>query len=68
MKKEDYNHLYKITMKCFVFSLISICLSAYVKVSEQPSESLINISEILPKIILVIIPLELLGYIFFKKL
>ena len=55
-------------MKCVVYSLISICLSAYVKFSDYPSETIVDISEILPKIILIIIPLELIGFIFLETL
>jgi preprotein translocase subunit SecG len=67
MDNQDYNHLYKITMKAVVFCIISICLVAYVKHSAQPPEVIEDISKILPKIIIVVIPLELIGWILLKN-
>ena len=67
MDNQDYNHLYKITMKAVVFCIISICLIAYVKHSTQPPEVIEDISKILPKIIVVVIPLELIGWILLKN-
>ena len=67
MSQKDYNRLYAITMKSVFFCVISICLTAYVKASPHPPEIIEDISIILPKIILVVIPLEIFGWITLKK-
>lgn len=68
MTKGDYNHLYKVTMKSVFFCMFSICLSVYVKVMPDVSKTVVDISEMLPKMLCFIIPFEIIEYLVFKNI